>query len=154
MQEREEQGPVQLQLRTVQPEGRLLRLPGLSLEEPGAPGLSVPGRRGENVGPVPAPVHRDLQGRSLMAGHRFVYGPVASRRLGFSRGVDIIPFKTCTLDCMYCQLGSTRKTVCRRGSWFPQEEILAQVKEAVESGQKIDAITFSGSGRPTPTRAT
>ena len=87
-----------------------------------------------------------------MAGRRFVYGPVPSRRLGFSLGVDILPFKTCTLDCIYCQLGSTRKTVLRRGSWFPPEEILSQVKGALDSGRKIDAITFSGSGEPTLNR--
>jgi wyosine [tRNA(Phe)-imidazoG37] synthetase (radical SAM superfamily) len=87
-----------------------------------------------------------------MGGRRHIYGPVPSRRLGFSLGVDIIPFKTCTLDCTYCQLGSTGKTVCRRGSWFPPGEILAQVKEAVESGKKIDVITFSGSGEPTLNR--
>jgi len=87
-----------------------------------------------------------------MPGHRFVYGPVASRRLGFSLGVDIIPFKTCTLDCVYCQLGSTGKTTVRRGSWFPPDEILAQVKEALDSGQRIDVITFSGSGEPTLSR--
>jgi wyosine [tRNA(Phe)-imidazoG37] synthetase (radical SAM superfamily) len=84
-----------------------------------------------------------------MAGQRFVYGPVASRRLGFSLGVDIIPFKTCTLDCVYCQLGSAGKTTVRRGSFFPPEAILAQIKEALGSGQRIDVITFSGSGEPT-----
>ncbi len=87
-----------------------------------------------------------------MPGRRFVYGPVASRRLGFSLGVDIIPFKTCTLDCVYCQLGSTGKTTVRRGSWFPPDEILAQVQEALDSGQRIDVITFSGSGEPTLSR--
>ncbi|MGZ5423152.1 MAG: radical SAM protein [Candidatus Aminicenantales bacterium] len=87
-----------------------------------------------------------------MPGHRFVYGPVASRRLGFSLGVDIIPFKTCTLDCVYCQLGSTGKTTVRRGSWFPPDQILAQIKAAVDSGQRIDVITFSGSGEPTLSR--
>jgi wyosine [tRNA(Phe)-imidazoG37] synthetase (radical SAM superfamily) len=87
-----------------------------------------------------------------MPGHRFVYGPVASRRLGFSLGIDIIPFKTCTLDCVYCQLGSTGKTTVHRGSWFPQDEILAQIKAAVDSGQRIDVITFSGSGEPTLSR--
>ena len=87
-----------------------------------------------------------------MPGRRFVYGPVASRRLGFSLGVDIIPFKTCTLDCVYCQLGSTGKTTVRRGSWFPPDEILAQIKDAVGSGQRIDVITFSGSGEPTLSR--
>ncbi len=87
-----------------------------------------------------------------MAGHRFVYGPVASRRLGFSLGVDIIPFKTCSLDCVYCQLGSAGKATIRRGSWFPPEEILAQIKAALGSGQRIDVITFSGSGEPTLSR--
>jgi wyosine [tRNA(Phe)-imidazoG37] synthetase (radical SAM superfamily) len=87
-----------------------------------------------------------------MAAPRFVYGPVASRRLGFSLGVDIIPFKTCTLDCVYCQLGSTGRATVRRRSWFPPEAILAQIKEAIDSGQRIDVITFSGSGEPTLSR--
>jgi len=87
-----------------------------------------------------------------MPGHRFVYGPVASRRLGFSLGVDIIPFKTCTLDCIYCQLGSAGRTTVRRGRWFPPDEILAQIRAALDSGQRIDVITFSGSGEPTLSR--
>jgi len=87
-----------------------------------------------------------------MADTRFVYGPVASRRLGFSLGVDIIPFKTCTLDCVYCQLGSAGRPTVRRRSWFPPEAILAQIKEAIDSGQRIDVITFSGSGEPTLSR--
>ncbi len=87
-----------------------------------------------------------------MAGHRYVYGPVASRRLGLSLGVDIIPFKTCSLDCIYCQLGSAGKTMTRRGRWFPSGEILVQIKAAVDSGQRIDVITFSGSGEPTLSR--
>jgi wyosine [tRNA(Phe)-imidazoG37] synthetase (radical SAM superfamily) len=87
-----------------------------------------------------------------MTGRRFVYGPVASRRLGFSLGVDIIPFKTCTLDCVYCQLGSAGRATVRRRSWFPPEAILAQIKEAIDSGQRIDVITFSGSGEPTLSR--
>ena len=84
-----------------------------------------------------------------MPERRHVYGPVASRRLGFSLGVDVIPFKTCTLDCVYCQLGSTGRTTVRRGRWFPPREILAQIKEAIDSGRRIDVITFSGSGEPT-----
>ena len=84
-----------------------------------------------------------------MAKRPYVYGPVASRRLGFSLGVDIIPFKTCTLDCVYCQLGSTGRTTVRRGRWFPPADILAQIKEVLDSGQRVDVITFSGSGEPT-----
>jgi len=47
-----------------------------------------------------------------------IYGPVPSRRLGFSLGIDIIPFKTCSLDCIYCQLGRTSKKIIWRKKYF------------------------------------
>jgi len=78
-----------------------------------------------------------------------VYGPVPSRRLGYSLGVDILPFKTCSLDCVYCQLGRSSRKDIKRAAYFCMDDILAQIKEAVESGQQIDYITFSGSGEPT-----
>jgi wyosine [tRNA(Phe)-imidazoG37] synthetase (radical SAM superfamily) len=78
-----------------------------------------------------------------------LYGPVPSRRLGYSLGVDILPFKTCSLDCVYCQLGSGPKTTVRRAEFVPARAVLAQVRKAVASGRTIDAITFSGSGEPT-----
>ncbi len=78
-----------------------------------------------------------------------IYGPVPSRRLGFSLGIDILPFKTCSLDCIYCQLGNTRKKTIRRQKFYPEEKILRQIKKAIDSGQQIDIITFSGSGEPT-----
>ena len=78
-----------------------------------------------------------------------IYGPVPSRRLGYSLGVDILPFKTCSLDCVYCQLGRSSHKDIKRAAYFCLDEILAQIKEAVGSGQKIDYITFSGSGEPT-----
>ena len=78
-----------------------------------------------------------------------IFGPVPSRRLGFSLGVDLVPFKTCTLDCVYCQLGrTTRKTVLRR-PYIQAERILADLKDALSHGQQIDYITLSGSGEPT-----
>jgi wyosine [tRNA(Phe)-imidazoG37] synthetase (radical SAM superfamily) len=80
---------------------------------------------------------------------RFVYGPVPSRRLGYSLGVDILPHKTCTLDCIYCQLGSVGRTTCRRRAYFSVRAILAQIREALDSGRRIDTVTFSGSGEPT-----
>jgi wyosine [tRNA(Phe)-imidazoG37] synthetase (radical SAM superfamily) len=83
---------------------------------------------------------------------KFVYGPVPSRRLGFSLGVDVLPFKTCTLDCVYCQLGASSKTTVRRGSFFKPEDVLARIREALDSGAPIDFITFSGSGEPTLNR--
>lgn len=79
----------------------------------------------------------------------YLYGPVPSRRLGFSLGVDLLPFKTCSLDCVYCQLGPEPKTTVRRSAFVPARAVLAQVRKAVASGRTIEAITFSGSGEPT-----
>lgn len=79
----------------------------------------------------------------------YIYGPVPSRRLGFSLGIDIIPYKTCTLDCIYCQLGSTPQKTVERKEHVSMDGILAQIKTALSSGQRIDYITFSGSGEPT-----
>jgi wyosine [tRNA(Phe)-imidazoG37] synthetase (radical SAM superfamily) len=79
----------------------------------------------------------------------YIYGPVPSRRLGFSLGVDILPYKTCSMDCIYCQLGASPKTTLRRREFIPTEKVVAQIKGFLRSGKKIDAITFSGSGEPT-----
>jgi len=77
----------------------------------------------------------------------YVFGPVPSRRLGRSLGVDLIPFKTCSYDCVYCQLGcTTEKTVCRK-EWLPIDDVLAELKDKLVSPP--DYITLSGSGEPT-----
>jgi len=78
-----------------------------------------------------------------------LYGPVRSRRLGFSLGVDILPYKTCTFDCVYCQLGRTGRKSLRRAKFFTSTDILPQVKMALSRGRPADYITFSGSGEPT-----
>ncbi len=78
-----------------------------------------------------------------------IFGPVPSRRLGFSLGVDIVPFKTCTLDCVYCQLGPTTNKTLERKKYVPREEVLAELKSVIEKSGRIDWITFSGSGEPT-----
>ena len=79
----------------------------------------------------------------------YIFGPVPSRRLGFSLGIDIVPFKTCSLDCVYCQLGrTTRKTIRREGYGIPRD-ILVELDYVLTKGVKIDYITFSGSGEPT-----
>jgi wyosine [tRNA(Phe)-imidazoG37] synthetase (radical SAM superfamily) len=82
---------------------------------------------------------------------KYVFGPVPSRRLGQSLGIDPIPLKTCNWNCVYCQLGRTRPVVNRRIHYLPQEEILEEVRLALgdhEPGE-IDWITFVGSGEPT-----
>jgi wyosine [tRNA(Phe)-imidazoG37] synthetase (radical SAM superfamily) len=79
----------------------------------------------------------------------YIYGPVPSRRLGFSLGVDIVPYKTCTLDCIYCQLGRTTSKRVTRKPFAPCEDIIEEIRRAVSAGHEIDFITFSGSGEPT-----
>ena len=78
-----------------------------------------------------------------------VYGPVPSRRLGLSLGVDIVPYKICTLNCIYCQLGNTSQMSIERKPYADKGEILKEVKEYLSHKPKIDFITFSGSGEPT-----
>ncbi len=78
-----------------------------------------------------------------------IFGPVASRRLGRSLGIDLVPFKTCTYDCIYCQLGPTTERTLERREWVPFESILQEVRDKVPSLEGVDSITFSGSGEPT-----
>jgi len=90
--------------------------------------------------------------------HSFVYGPVPSRRLGLSLGINIIPFKTCTLDCVYCQCGKTTRKTLERRSFFPVKDILSAVRSAVRDSSLIthhsslSFLTFSGEGEPTLNR--
>ena len=80
---------------------------------------------------------------------KYFYGPVPSRRLGRSYGVDIVPFKVCTLDCVYCQLGKTTDRTIKRKDYGPIEPILAELRETLAEGLEADFITIAGSGEPT-----
>ena len=80
---------------------------------------------------------------------KYIFGPVPSRRLGLSLGIDIIPFKTCTLSCIYCQIGATPHTTLERREYVPVAEILAEIRDYFANHPKPDWITFSGSGEPT-----
>lgn len=80
---------------------------------------------------------------------RFTYGPVLSRRLGFSLGIDILPPKTCNLNCIYCQLGPTPKKVEVRRPYFRTEDIIKAIRKTLQHLPKVDYLTFSGSGEPT-----
>lgn len=81
----------------------------------------------------------------------YVFGPVPSRRLGRSLGIDTIPLKTCNWNCVYCQLGRSQPVVNERKEYFPREAILAEIKAALKqhAAGAIDWITFVGSGEPT-----
>lgn len=82
--------------------------------------------------------------------HSLIFGPVPSRRLGWSLGIDIVPFKSCTQDCIYCQLGKApHPTTTQRKSFINIDELIGQLKDKLSQGQTIDYITISGSGEPT-----
>lgn len=81
--------------------------------------------------------------------YRYIFGPVPSRRLGKSLGVDVVPYKTCTLDCVYCQLGSSSDKSVEIKEYVPYDEVLAELTEKLSNSPAPDYITFSGSGEPT-----
>jgi wyosine [tRNA(Phe)-imidazoG37] synthetase (radical SAM superfamily) len=82
-----------------------------------------------------------------------VYGPVPSRRLGYSLGINNIPPKICSYSCLYCQLGNTINMQVKRETFYKAEEIAQNVKEQVrkvrEKGEPIDYLTFVPDGEPT-----
>jgi wyosine [tRNA(Phe)-imidazoG37] synthetase (radical SAM superfamily) len=80
---------------------------------------------------------------------KYTYGPVPSRRLGLSLGIDIIPYKNCTFDCIYCQLGKTTNKTILRKEYTRVGQILDEVRSVLNRGEHIDYLTFSGSGEPT-----
>jgi len=77
---------------------------------------------------------------------KYIFGPVSSKRLGQSLGVDLLPPKSCTWNCVYCQLGKTKKFITERQEFFPREEILEEIQEAITANSSLDWITFVGSG--------
>jgi len=85
-----------------------------------------------------------------MKSYRYLYGPVPSRRLGRSLGVDLVPPKICTYDCIYCQVGKTTERTLQRKEYIPTEEVLDEVKDFLSKGEgSIDHFSLSGSGEPT-----
>lgn len=80
---------------------------------------------------------------------QYVFGPVASRRLGLSLGVDLVRPKTCTLDCVYCESGRTTCLTLERKDWVPVRDVLEELARILKDRPRLDSITFSGSGEPT-----
>jgi wyosine [tRNA(Phe)-imidazoG37] synthetase (radical SAM superfamily) len=82
---------------------------------------------------------------------KYVFGPVPSRRLGQSLGIDPIPLKTCNWNCVYCQLGRTVPLTNERREYVLDENILFEAQQVLSSRAKsgIDWVTFVGSGEPT-----
>ena len=81
--------------------------------------------------------------------YTYLFGPVPSRRLGRSLGVDLIPFKTCTMNCTYCQLGETPCAISERADYVPMSDVLNELERWRLADGVADHITLAGSGEPT-----
>jgi wyosine [tRNA(Phe)-imidazoG37] synthetase (radical SAM superfamily) len=81
--------------------------------------------------------------------YKFLFGPVPSRRLGMSLGVDLVPHKVCSLDCVYCECGATTKLTLDRMEYIPYEKVIAELEHFFANHPDPDYVTFSGSGEPT-----
>jgi len=78
-----------------------------------------------------------------------IYGPVPSRRLGLSLGIDLVPYKVCSYNCIYCQIGPTEHSTIKRSVHVTSESVLLQLTERLSEGIQPDYITLGGSGEPT-----
>jgi wyosine [tRNA(Phe)-imidazoG37] synthetase (radical SAM superfamily) len=83
---------------------------------------------------------------------KYLFGPVNSRRLGLSQGIDLLLTKTCTFDCIYCEIGATKIHTCERKEYTPTQDILAEIDILLaedETDKPIDVFTITASGEPT-----
>lgn len=81
--------------------------------------------------------------------YKYLFGPVPSRRLGMSLGVDLVPRKVCSLDCVYCEVGETTRLTLERKEYIKIDSILNELNHFFENNPDPDYFTFSGSGEPT-----
>lgn len=81
--------------------------------------------------------------------YKYLFGPVLSRRLGRSLGVDLVPFKTCTYDCIYCEQGRTTNHTMERREYVRTEDVLEEVGDFLSFHPAPDFVTLSGAGEPT-----
>lgn len=81
--------------------------------------------------------------------YKALFGPVPSRRLGISLGVDLVRHKTCSLDCVYCECGATTLLTTKRSEYVSVDRVKDELTAYLACHKRIDHITFSGSGEPT-----
>jgi wyosine [tRNA(Phe)-imidazoG37] synthetase (radical SAM superfamily) len=84
-----------------------------------------------------------------MKKYKHLFGPLMSRRFGRSLGIDLCPMKTCSYDCIFCQLGRTKETSVKRAEFFPLEEICNEIAHWLKTDGNAEYITLAGSGEPT-----
>ncbi|MFA6173557.1 MAG: radical SAM protein [Kiritimatiellales bacterium] len=85
----------------------------------------------------------------MASSYKYLFGPVPSRRLGRSLGIDVTPFKTCSFDCVFCQCGCTTRLITERGEFVPFEEVCEELARWLKEEDAADCIAFAGSGEPT-----
>jgi wyosine [tRNA(Phe)-imidazoG37] synthetase (radical SAM superfamily) len=78
-----------------------------------------------------------------------LFGPVVSRRLGISLGVDIVPQKVCSLDCVYCECGPTTRLTDERKEWVRTADVISELRGFLAGSPALDVVTLTGSGEPT-----
>jgi wyosine [tRNA(Phe)-imidazoG37] synthetase (radical SAM superfamily) len=81
--------------------------------------------------------------------YRYLFGPVPSRRFGRSLGIDLTPYKTCSLDCVFCQLGRTTRKTLERKAYVTTADVIAEIDHWLQTDGNADYLTLSGSGEPT-----
>jgi len=81
--------------------------------------------------------------------YKYLFGPVPSRRLGMSLGVDLVPHKVCSLDCVYCECGATTKLTTERMEYIRYDKVIAEIDHYFLNNPDPEYLTFSGSGEPT-----
>ena len=84
--------------------------------------------------------------KKINSGYRHIFGPVPSRRLGVSLGVDLLPAKICTLDCIYCECGKTKKLTTNRREYVPYGNVESEIRDYLSGNPGLDYVTFTGSG--------
>lgn len=80
--------------------------------------------------------------------YKYIFGPVLSRRLGISLGVDMVPYKTCNFNCIYCECGKTTNHTLERKEYVPTQDVINELDGYLKDLPKLDYITFSGAGEP------
>ncbi|MDO5576228.1 MAG: radical SAM protein [Fibrobacter sp.] len=81
--------------------------------------------------------------------YQYLFGPVNSRRLGISLGVDMVQFKTCSFNCIYCECGETTNLTQERREYVPTKDLINELDHYLSKSPKLDYVTFAGSGEPT-----
>jgi len=81
--------------------------------------------------------------------YKYLFGPVPSRRLGMSLGIDLVYHKLCSLDCIYCECGPTTILTSERKEYIPYDDLIEEISHFLNNNPYPEYLTFSGSGEPT-----